>query len=257
MRVLSYNIHKGFTLFNSRFVLSHIRDNLRMVDADLVLLQEVQGENGLHARKVRGWPKESQFEFLADRLWPHHAYGKNAVYDHGHHGNALLSKHRITLWENIDLSNNRFERRGMLHAVIHAPLAPELHVICLHLDLFEGGRERQVRRLAHRIEQSVPHGAPLIVAGDFNDWKQRAGRILEQELDLTEIHKHLHGVHARSFPSVWPILRLDRMYCRGLEPVSCSILSDEPWCDLSDHAAYLAELRPERQRTTRTVRRPH
>lgn len=257
MRILSYNIHKGFTFFNTRFVLSYIRDNLRLVDPDVVFLQEVLGSHDGHARRVRGWPEQSQFEFLADRLWPHHAYGKNAVYDEGHHGNALLSKYPIVLWENIDVSNNRFERRGMLHAVIERRRhQPHLHVICLHLDLFESGRERQVARLAHRIERMVPHDAPLIVAGDFNDWKQRAGRILEQELDLVEIHKQVHGYHARSFPSWWPFLPLDRMYCRGMEIVTARVLSGTPWCDLSDHAAYLAELRPLDATTARHARRP-
>jgi endonuclease/exonuclease/phosphatase family metal-dependent hydrolase len=255
MRILSYNIHKGFTFGNTRFVLSHIRENLRMVDPDLVLLQEVLGDHRGHARRLKEWPKESQFEYLADRLWPHHAYGKNAVYSEGHHGNALLSKNEIVLWENIDVSNNRFERRGMLHAVVHAPQCNrDLHVICLHLDLFSGGRERQMARLSQRIEQSVPRDAPLIVAGDFNDWKERCGRVLESELDLVEIHKTVHGYHARSFPSWWPFLPLDRMYCRGLEPIGAECLSGEPWCDLSDHAAYLAEVRF-RPTATRTVRR--
>jgi endonuclease/exonuclease/phosphatase family metal-dependent hydrolase len=244
MRILSYNIHKGFSFGNTRFVLGKMRENLRLVDPDLVLLQEVLGSHDGHARRVRDWPKESQFEYLADTLWPHHAYGKNAVYDEGHHGNALLSKNEIMMWENIDVSNNRLERRGMLHAVVHSPECNrDVHVICLHLDLFEGGRERQVARLSERIEKTVPHDAPLIVAGDFNDWKERAGRILEQQLDLVEIHKCVHGYHARSYPSWWPFLPLDRMYCRGLQPVSADCLSGAPWCDLSDHAAYLAELR--------------
>ncbi len=254
MRVISYNIHKGFSFGNAKFVLKHIRENLRLVDADLVLLQEVQGSHAGHARTVHDWPAASQFEFIADKLWPHHAYGKNAVYDHGHHGNAVLSKNDIVMWENIDVSNNRFERRGMLHAVVHTPECNrDLHVICLHLDLFEGGRERQVARLSQRIEEAVPHDAPLIVAGDFNDWKERAGRILEDELDLVEIHKYVHGFHARSFPVWWPFLALDRMYCRGLVPVSATCLSDQPWRDLSDHAAYVAELRfePTTRRRTR------
>ncbi|MBA3708591.1 MAG: endonuclease/exonuclease/phosphatase family protein [Planctomycetes bacterium] len=244
MKVISYNIHKGFSFGNTKFVLKRMREHLRDVNPDLVFLQEVLGAHDGHASRVDGWPKASQFEYIADTLWPHHAYGKNAVYDEGHHGNAILSKHDIVMWENIDVSNNRLERRGMLHAVIHTDdFNRDLHVICLHLDLFEGGRERQVARLAKRIEEAVPHDAPLIVAGDFNDWKERAGRILEDELDLIEIHKAVHGYHARSFPSWWPFLPLDRMYCRGLEPVEAKCLSGKPWSELSDHAALFAELR--------------
>jgi len=34
-----------------------------------------------------------QHEFLAHESWLHHAYGKNSVYDSGHHGNAILSRY--------------------------------------------------------------------------------------------------------------------------------------------------------------------
>lgn len=243
MKILSYNIHKGFSFANRRFVLKRMREVLEIVDADLVLLQEVVGEHTEHARKHEDWPQESQFEFLADRLWPHHAYGRNAVYDAGHHGNAILSKHSFSAWENIDVSTNPFERRGLLHAVVDLPgTTRPLHVMCLHFDLSEYGRRKQVERLIDRIAAAVPDGCPLIIAGDFNDWKQRAGRMIEERLGMREAYKTLHGRCARSFPSWWPMLRLDRIYLRGLEPITAECLSGRPWSELSDHAALFAEL---------------
>jgi endonuclease/exonuclease/phosphatase family metal-dependent hydrolase len=245
MKILSYNIHKGFSFGNRRFTLSRMREVLETVDADLVLLQEVIGEHTGHARDVEDWPEESQFEFLADRLWPHHAYGKNAVYDAGHHGNAILSKHSLVAWENIDVSTNPVEQRGLLHAEIHPPgLGKPLHVICIHFDVHEYGRKKQVRMLAERIASRVPDDCPLIVAGDFNDWKERAGHVLESELSLVEAYKSLHGSCARSFPCRFPLLRLDRIYIRGLVPIAAECKSGKPWSDLSDHAALYAELAP-------------
>ncbi len=242
MKILSYNIHKGFSFANRRFVLKRMREVLEIVDADLVLLQEVVGEHRQHAEAVAGW-QESQFEFLADRLWPHHAYGKNAVYDAGHHGNAILSKHHLVGWENIDISTNPIERRGLLHAVLEpVGAARPLHVICLHFDVHEFGRKKQVRSLAARIAAAVPADCPLIVAGDFNDWKERAGKVLESELSLGEAYKTIHGRCARSFPCRFPLLRLDRIYIRGLVPVSAECLTGQPWAQLSDHAALFAEL---------------
>ncbi len=132
----------------------------------------------------------------------------------------------------------------MLHAQICTGARHDLHVLCLHLDLLESGRQQQLARLVHRIQRAVPRDAPLLIAGDFNDWNHRTGRALERDLGLIEIHKSVHGRLARSFPSWLPLLPLDRMYCRHLEPVSahrCSRIN--MWCDLSDHAAYLAELR--------------
>jgi endonuclease/exonuclease/phosphatase family metal-dependent hydrolase len=138
VRILSYNIHKGLTPANRRFVLERMRTAIRSVDAEVVFLQEVQGEHRHHAARFVDWPVAGQCEYLADSIWPHHAYGRNALYDHGHHGNAILSKHPFASWENLDVSNNRFERRGLLHGVIrHPALAKDLHLICCHLDLFE------------------------------------------------------------------------------------------------------------------------
>src|SRR5687767_3184071 len=114
-RVLSYNIHKGFSM-DRRLVLSAIKEAIQSTKAEIVFLQEVIGEHSKHAKRVSDWPEDSHFEFLADSIWEHFAYGKNAVYTEGHHGNAILSRRPITFWENIDISNNRLERRGLLHA---------------------------------------------------------------------------------------------------------------------------------------------
>jgi endonuclease/exonuclease/phosphatase family metal-dependent hydrolase len=46
----------------------------------------------------------------------------------------------------------------------------------------------------------------------------------------------LHGKHAASYPSKYPLFRLDRIYARGLVPSSGEVLISAPWCNLSDHA---------------------
>lgn len=242
MKVLSYNIHKGLSVGNRRFVLKRMREVLEIANADIVFLQEVLGAHDKHAERFEDWPEESQFEFLADRLWPHHAYGKNSVYDAGHHGNAILSKHSFVSWQNIDVSTNPFESRGILHGSINVPgFAVPLHVLCLHFDVHEFGRQKQLRDLIDRIGTAVPADAPLLVAGDFNDWRERAGKVLERELKLVEAYKTLHRRCARSFPAWFPLLRLDRIYCRGLIPIAAECLTGQPWNELSDHAALYAE----------------
>jgi endonuclease/exonuclease/phosphatase family metal-dependent hydrolase len=244
LRVLSYNIHKGFSL-DRRFVLSAIKEAIRQTDAELVFLQEVVGENKKHSKKVASWPEAPPLEFLADSIWKHFAYGKNAVYTEGHHGNAILSKHPIVQWENIDISNNRFERRGLLHATIE-PLAPgqkPLHAICVHLDLFESGRTLQADRIVKRIHEHVPDDCPLIIAGDFNDWRESVSNIFEQELGTKEIFMELHGKHAKSFPAWFPFLRLDRIYLRGFTGIEAKCFTQEPWDKLSDHGAIFADIK--------------
>ncbi|MEQ1875648.1 MAG: endonuclease/exonuclease/phosphatase family protein [Bdellovibrionia bacterium] len=242
LRVLSYNIHKGFNA-GKEFTLEGIREAIELVHADLVLLQEVQGAHSAHKKKVRNY-KESQFEFLADRLWPHFAYGKNAVYAKGHHGNALLSKFPLTFWENINISTNRFEKRGMLHAIAEIPQLKGLHVhaICVHLDLLHGGRVQQLKKLIQRIQAVVPFDAPLVIGGDFNDWRETATEILHDELGVSEAFKTRFGEHARTFPVWFPFLRLDRIYLRGVKVRDAKCMTGQPWTSLSDHAGLFADL---------------
>lgn len=244
LKVLSYNIHKGFSISNRRFILKRIRDAIREIHPDLVLLQEVLGEHKIHAERIQGWPKQPQFDFLAHEIWPHVAYGKNAVYGAGHHGNAILSKYPFKFVENIDVSTNKLEQRGMLHAVIDVPGKHRpVHAICVHLGLFEAERQTQIKRLCSRIESHVPHGDPLVIGGDFNDWLLKATKPLEKALEVKEAYAEAHeGQHARTFPSWMPSLRLDRIYYRGMKGKGARTLGGRPWNELSDHVALYAEL---------------
>jgi endonuclease/exonuclease/phosphatase family metal-dependent hydrolase len=239
VRILSYNIHKGFTVGNLGFVLDGIKRSIREVHADLVFLQEVMGEGGGGGGKQA----HPQFEYLADQVWPHFAYGKNAVYSSGNHGNAILSKFPIRAWENIDISPSRIERRGILHATLELPDGSSFHALCTHLALMEKDRAQQIGHLAERVRGSIPPGDRMVLAGDFNDWRENSSASLRERAGLREAFETLHGSHARTFPSWWPRLRLDRIYYRGLEPVSAEVLTGSPWNRLSDHAALYCEFR--------------
>ncbi|MDP2027693.1 MAG: endonuclease/exonuclease/phosphatase family protein [Pseudomonadota bacterium] len=243
LRVASYNIHKGFSHFNRRMVIHELRERLRALSADIVFLQEVQGSHLGHAERIDNWPTQSQHEFLADSVWGDFAYGKNAVYDEGHHGNAILSRYPILRWENLDISAHTFESRGLLHAEMNVPgMAQELHCICVHLGLFERGRAKQMHQLAERIRSTIPDDAPLIIAGDFNDWRIRAGQQLAHELGLHEVFESAHGSPARSFPSAFPLFHLDRIYARGFEVADAQVLHGAQWRRISDHAVLVTTL---------------
>ncbi|MCO6431624.1 MAG: endonuclease/exonuclease/phosphatase family protein [Deltaproteobacteria bacterium] len=243
LSVLSYNIHKGFSTSSRRFTLKAIKEGIQASGADLVFLQEVLGRHDLHARRHAEWPTESQFEYLADTVWGHYAYGKNAVYDEGHHGNALLSKLPIVAWENFDVSTNRFERRGVLHAVVNDPESGiNIHTICLHFNLLRQSRSRQLSDLCNIVAQHVPKASPLIIAGDFNDWNSRASNVICKELSLREAFKELHGRYAKTFPSRLPVAQLDRIYFRGFTPVRAKVLVGREWSRLSDHSPILSVL---------------
>jgi len=239
LKIATFNIHKGVSSFNTRLVLNKQRDLVRKLHADVVFLQEVRGEHKRHSKLTLN----SQYEFLADRIWHDYAYGKNAVVSGGHHGNAVLSKFPIVSWENEDISASVVEQRGLLHCEINIPNWHEnLHCICVHFGLFSLWRHKQLKALNKRINQVVPKDAPLIIAGDFNDWKQEASSVLSEQQHLQEVFKFAHGAHARSFPSLLPMFKLDRIYARGFKIQHCQVHSGPAVANLSDHAALTAEL---------------
>lgn len=246
LRVASYNIHKGFSvtpLLRRRLTIHDLREKLRALDADIVFLQEVHGQHDRHARRYTDWPSAPQYEFLADTVWNDFAYGRNSVYDAGHHGNAVLSRFPILRWDNQDISHRRFERRGLLHCEIRVPGWDDVvHCVCVHLGLRGHERSRQMEKLRQRIERVVPRESPLIVAGDFNDWRQRASPILEKSLGMTEASLAAVGSHQRTYPSLLPVFRLDRIYVRGFEVLKVQAHRGPPWSLLSDHLAVSAEL---------------
>lgn len=238
LRVLTYNMHKGFCFYSRQYVLQQLREAIRSIDADLVFLQEVMG---VHPVKNSEIEIGSQFEYLADEIWPHYAYGKNAVYSSGHHGNCILSKYPFTAYENINVSTNPLEKRGLLHAKIKID-GRELHLVCLHLDLLERGRRQQMQSLVHRVNASVPADSAVIVAGDFNDWKKRFSDPLAEQLSLSECGVSFTGEHKPTFPSWRPFLSLDRIYIRQFRVHDYKVLAGFPWKKMSDHAAVFAEL---------------
>ena len=240
--VATYNIHKGFTQLNRRMVIHELRERLHGLSADILLLQEVVGVHRGHAARHLDWPVKPQHEFIADTVWHEVAYGKNSISHHGHHGNAVLSRYPIVAHENLDISAHAFESRGLLHCTIRLGKGePDLHCLNVHLGLFERGRQWQIHALCERIRATVPDDAPLVIAGDFNDWRRKANRMLVEELGVIEVFASVRGRPARTFPSVMPVFQLDRIYARGLSILDAGVHYAFPSARISDHAALAAK----------------
>jgi endonuclease/exonuclease/phosphatase family metal-dependent hydrolase len=240
--IATYNIHKGFSQLNRRMVIHELRERLAVLDADILFLQESVGVHERHAARHYDWPAKPQHEYIADTVWHEVAYGRTASYRHGHHGNALLSRFAIVGHENLDISAHAFESRGLLHCTIRlSARGPLLHCLNVHLGLFERGRQWQIRALCERIRATVPKDAPLVIAGDFNDWRHKASRALVEELGVQEVFEAVRGRPARTFPSVLPVFRLDRIYARGLTIVDAHVHYAYRKGRMSDHAALAAK----------------
>ena len=252
LRVASYNIHKGVLGHGptKRASILELESALQGLQPDLVFLQEVQFLHQLHARRFALWPQQPQHDFLAQALDMHAAYRTNACTRHGEHGNALLSRYPILDVAHCDVSDHRFEQRGLLHAQVALPEGGPLHCIVVHFGLFAVSRQRQTERLLDYIAAEVPQQAALIVAGDFNDWHGRIGpQLLRQGLvDVSQPAVKANGKtiwrhRVRTFPARLPLIPLDRIYTRGLVASEIGLGWGRGWARLSDHAPLLASLR--------------
>lgn len=239
LQVLTVNTHKGFNPFNRRFILPELREAVRSVGADLVFLQEVLGSHSLHAARL-----------------PSHAGAAIRVSGRQHVAAVRLRAQRGVSrrppWQcrALQASDPRppqprrlgggQRERGLLHAVID--IGRPLHAVCVHLGLREAQRQRQLQLLCELVA-GLPEREPVVVAGDFNDWRQRADRLLAG-CGLREVFVGAQGRPARSFPARWPVLPLDRIYLRNARGRQPRILSRRPWSHLSDHLPLAVEVEP-------------
>lgn len=236
--VMSMNVHKGLSALKIKSTIHSLREQMRQKQHDLIFLQELQQEHRTRGRRFNHWPQNELTDFLAQDHWSEWHYGKNAQYRQGHHGNAIMSKFPLSKGHNYDISAYRFEKRGLLHSTIQMADEQEIHCFCVHLALFENGRARQLDEIISYIDE-LTQGKPTILAGDFNDWRNRVSAPMK-EAGFTEVFEYLHGEPAKTFPSIQPMLKMDRIYVRGLQIHSATILHE--WFKLSDHLGITAEL---------------
>ncbi len=246
MRVATYNIHKGVRGVGpaKRLEIHNLGLGIEALDADLVFLQEVRLFHKLHARQFDrssfGWPDRGQAEYLAPEGYDV-AYRTNCVTRHGEHGNALLSRWPMGEIGHHDVSDHRFEQRGLLHVPVQWH-GLTVHAVVAHFGLIHASRVRQVQRLAAFIEENVPRDAMLVVAGDFNDWGEKLDAPM-QEIGLDRARAP-GGSDKATFPSRVPVFQLDRIYLRGLRCLSTFVPRGGAWARMSDHLPLVAELEP-------------
>ena len=238
LRVASYNIHKGVQGMGPRrrLEIHNLGHAVEQLDADLVCLQEVRKVHRREEQYFSRWPEMPQAEFLAPEGYEA-VYRTNAYTRHGEHGNALLSRWPVVTHQHEDISDHRFEQRGLLHCevMVHGRA---IHVVVVHLGLIRTSRLRQVAQLERFVEREVPADAPLIVAGDFNDWGNR----VRHHLEAMQMQTWQPTLHA-TFPARLPLVQLDYVYARGLPPQGVHVPRGRVWWRMSDHLPIIAEFR--------------
>lgn len=238
LRVATYNIHKGVQGMGPRrrLEIHNLGHAVEQLDADIVCLQEVRKVHSREAEFFTRWPDMPQADFLAPEGYEA-VYRTNAYTRHGEHGNAMLSRWPVVAHQHEDMSDHRFEQRGLLHAEVTVH-GVSIHVVVVHLGLIRASRVRQLEQLKRFIEREVPAGQPLVVAGDFNDW----GSLVRRSLGGAGLVA-LEQASMATFPSRLPIVQLDHIFARNLVPVGLHVPRGRNWWRMSDHLPLIADFR--------------
>ena len=238
LRIATYNIHKGVQGLGParRLEIHNLGHAVEQLDADIVCLQEVRKLHRREERYFKSWPELPQAEFLCPEGYAA-VYQTNAVTKHGEHGNAMLSRWPIVSHGHEDMSDHRFEQRGLLHVELQVKRR-QVHVIVLHLGLIAGSRTRQVEQMLGFIEREIPRTAPVVVAGDFNDWGAKLRPLMH-----AHAFRDFAAERASTYPSRLPLAQLDFVYGRGLKPLAVEIPRGRIWWRMSDHLPLIAEFK--------------
>jgi endonuclease/exonuclease/phosphatase family metal-dependent hydrolase len=239
LRVATYNIHKGVRGVGprKRLEIHNLGLGIEALDADLVFLQEVRRFHHREARRFQrtsfGWPDSprpiSSPPRATGRL-PDNAVTRRAgaarccrAADRrgGHHdvGPPLRAARVAARAGNGNSRGARVVPPGLMHA----------------------GRVRQVQRLAEFIAAAVPSDAPLIVAGDFNDWGERLDAPMRDIGLVRALGEGVRSARRSTFPSRVPVFALDRIYTRALVCRSSFVPRGASWARMSDHLPLVAE----------------
>ncbi len=241
---VSWNLHKGRSPLGFQ-AWSKMRQWLQSACADVYFLQEALAQRtpattSRTDKEVDGLEADlwhCQTTEFASTLRLQFTLGTNVFKSSRQHGNAILSAHPLAPSGRWDISAHRFERRGLLAARVNVH-GQSITLLCAHLALTRAARLRQMHWIAQQIQCEAPSG-PLVLAGDFNDWKNDSIALF-REIGLIEVATAL-GVKAKTFPAFSPKLALDKMFVRGLTPIEWLIPAQSTaW--LSDHLPYTARL---------------
>jgi len=233
-RVVTYNIHKCRGL-DRRVRPARIAEVLSELNADIIALQEVLSIEGTT-------PEDNQAQFIADILGLDYRLGENRKLNGGAYGNVVLSRLPLASVHNYDLSHQDREPRGCLRTDVKLGQNRMLHVYNVHLGTSFLERRYQARRL---FDAGILRNGDLtgtrIILGDFNEWTH--------ELASTLLSKHFGSVDvrfcrgwSRTYPGVFPFLRLDHIYFDTILTLERATLYRSPKALIaSDHLPIVAD----------------
>ncbi|MHC5012141.1 MAG: endonuclease/exonuclease/phosphatase family protein [Planctomycetota bacterium] len=236
LRIVTWNIHKGIGT-DRAYRLDRVIGVLRDLDAHVVCLQEVD-EN------VPRSAYESQGKRLAEALgYEHAAHGLNVRVKTGAYGNLTLSRYPLRDVHNVDLTIPPKKRRSGLVTRVETGPPEGWWVANVHLGLLHLERKRQVRLLLeHLLEGAQPH-QPIVIAGDWNEWRSRLVRTVMHENGFHLARTDARPRGERTWPSRRPIAALDKiLYNDSVRCHHVVCVLDRVTRVASDHLPLMVEL---------------
>lgn len=278
IRVVSYNIHKGRTASGKRESMDALKLELYGLSPDLLFLQEVQGRNDLRAtlnaqhellaavlrmNNVYGCNAVREHTDHGNALlsrFPILYYENEDISDHRLEQRGLLhavvqieGRHVHCIVVHLGLfSGGRTRQIGALVDRINR-IVPEDEPLLIAGD-FNDWNNRLAPIFVKQLGlYEVFSFAPEMYASSrfklHQPMRWLRGNRGEQGPDGESSSPALGvGGNARltlpprTFPSVFPFLRLDRIYQRGFAVRNAKVLQGAPWKQISDHAPILTEL---------------
>jgi len=222
--VATWNIHGGVGLDGRRRP-ARIGDVLARMDVDVVALQEFAAP--------RGMLDEFRTE-LESRLAMRAHVAVTFRTQRREFGNAILSRRPILDAKDIDLAFGAREPRNAIELMLDVDGTP-LRIIATHLGLGAAERRAQAARLASRLLET---SGPTILLGDFNE-PRRIGSLgtLQSQVGF--------ATTPATFPSPFPLLRLDRIFVTQPLRAALRVQRDYRSRMASDHLPLLADIEPD------------
>ncbi len=278
IRVVSYNIHKGKSASGGRDSLADLRLGLYGLAPDLLFLQEVQGRNDLygnldaqHESLAAALRMNTAYGCNAVRQYTDHGNALLSRFPILQYENQDISDHRLEqrglLHAVIDMDG-----RPVHCIVVHLGLfkggrtrqtqalldrikriVPDNEPLLIAGDFNDWDNRLApifVEQLGlYEVFSFSPQGPSdkrFRLRAPLNWLKASRTPALPGEA-ASAIELGANGAARmtpppRTFPSIFPWLRLDRIYQRGFAVRNAKVLQGNPWKQLSDHSPILTEL---------------
>lgn len=223
VRILCYNIHGGYDMHGRRD-LKRLHHFMEEHAIDIGVFQEIE------TRPSRGGTMQD-IETIAGPERPHHLPGLTMKEGEGWYGNLIVSRFPIVRGLVHDLETIKMlEPRCAVDALIDTPLGT-IRLIGTHLSLSPWERWSEVRNLVRLIDAvEETESRPMLLMGDINEWRPSSRLLRHLDEIMDEVPAH------RTFPSRWPLFRLDRVWKTNTNrKIDAVVMKNKDIRRLSDH----------------------